>query len=41
MNRWRLITDDNVHGADGLAFDEALAAGYGRIGDDVLPILGL
>lgn len=30
MNSWRLLTDDSVDGAYGLAFDEALMANYGR-----------
>lgn len=41
MHRWRLITDDDVGAAEGLAFDEALTGSYGRSGDDPLPALRL
>lgn len=30
MRRWRLLSDDAVTAAEGLAFDEAMTAGYGR-----------
>lgn len=40
MTRWRLLTGDEVGGAEGLAFDEALMADYSR-GVDRVPSLRL
>lgn len=37
MTTWRLLTEDGVEAAAGLAFDEALLAGYAREGDPDLP----
>lgn len=41
MNQWRLITDDEVDGATGLAFDEALMAAHARGGDEAPTALRL
>jgi lipoate---protein ligase len=41
MERWRLLTDDGVAAADGLAVDEALMAAYGRGEPDRRPTLRL
>ncbi|MST31132.1 hypothetical protein GHK86_00100 [Acidimicrobiaceae bacterium USS-CC1] len=41
MSRWRMLTDDAVGAAEGLAFDEAMAIGYGRGHAAVEPTLRL
>ncbi|MDH3192742.1 MAG: hypothetical protein OEM40_00345, partial [Acidimicrobiia bacterium] len=41
MSQWRLITDDDVGGSEGLALDEALMAAFARSTEDAPPVLRL